>query len=398
MKILVLNSGSSSLKYQLINIESEEVLAEGICDRIGQEHSNFILKNSIKDTKIVKEISLKNHRLAINTVLSELTKLENDIIKNLDEIEAIGHRVVHGGESFDKSVIVTDKVLAEIKRLSNLAPLHNPANAEGIEICIEMLKGKPNIAVFDTAFHQTIEPKAYMYALPYEDYEELNVRKYGFHGTSHKYVSEEVAKLLGDKKRIIVCHLGNGASVCAVKNGKSVDTSMGLTPLQGLMMGTRCGDIDPAAIFYIMKERNLDFKEMDDRLNKKSGMLGIFGKSSDSRDIEDGVKIGDERAILTEEMYAYRVRAYIGSYAASMGGVDAIAFTAGIGENASSLREKICDGLEYLGVSFDKEANNKRVSGAVELTKKDSRVKVYKIPTNEELVIARDTFALINKV
>lgn len=395
MKILVLNSGSSSLKYQLINIESEEILADGICDRIGQEHSNFVLKNPTKDTKTVREINIENHRTAINTVLSELTKEENHILKNLDEIEAIGHRVVHGGESFDKSVIVTNEVLSEIKRLSNLAPLHNPANAEGIEICMEMLKGKPNIAVFDTAFHQTIEPKVYMYALPYEDYEELNVRKYGFHGTSHKYVSEEVGKLLKEEKRIIVCHLGNGASVCAVKNGKSIDTSMGLTPLQGLMMGTRCGDIDPATIFYIMKERKLDFKEMDERLNKKSGMLGIFGKSSDSRDIEDGVKIGDERAILTEDMYAYRVKAYIGSYAASMGGVDAIAFTAGIGENASNLREKICEGLEYLGVNFDKEINSKRIEGIVELTKENSKVKVYKVPTNEELVIARDTFALI---
>ena len=395
MKILVLNSGSSSLKYQLINIEKEELIVEGICDRIGQQNSSFVMKNPINDTKITKEMHLNNHRTAINTVLEEITKEENQILKNLDEINAIGHRVVHGGEKFESSVIVTDEVLEEIKRLSSLAPLHNPANAEGIEICMEIFKGKPNVAVFDTAFHQTMRPEAYMYALPYEDYKELNVRKYGFHGTSHKYVSGEVEKIIGNDKKVIVCHLGNGASVCAVKNGVSVDTSMGLTPLQGLMMGTRCGDIDPAAIFYIMKERNLDLKEMDERLNKKSGMLGIFEKSSDSRDIEDGVKEGDSRAVLTEDMYAYRVRSYIGAYAASMGGVDAIAFTAGIGENAAGLREKICQGLEYLGVQFDKEVNSIRKSGVVELSKNDSKVKVFKVPTNEELVIARDTYQLV---
>lgn len=395
MKILVLNSGSSSLKYQLINIEKEELIVEGICDRIGQQNSSFVMKNPINDTKIVREVHMNNHRTAITMVLDEITKTDNAILESLEEISAIGHRVVHGGEKFDSSRIVTQEVLDEIKKLSTLAPLHNPANAEGIEICMEIFKGKPNVAVFDTAFHQTMKKEAYMYALPYEDYEELNVRKYGFHGTSHKFVASEVEKIIGKDKKVIVCHLGNGASVCAVKNGVSVDTSMGLTPLQGLMMGTRCGDIDPAAIFYIMKERNLDFKEMDERLNKKSGMLGIFGKSSDSRDIEDGVKEGDHRAILTEDMYAYRVRSYIGAYAASMGGVDAIAFTAGIGENAASLREKICQGLEYLGVEFDKEINSVRKSGIVDLSKNDSKVKVFKVPTNEELVIARDTYELI---
>lgn len=395
MKILVLNSGSSSLKYQLINIEKEELIVEGICDRIGQQNSSFVMKNPINDTKIVREVHMNNHRTAITMVLDEITKTDNAILESLEEISAIGHRVVHGGEKFDSSRIVTQEVLDEIKKLSTLAPLHNPANAEGIEICMEIFKGKPNVAVFDTAFHQTMKKEAYMYALPYEDYEELNVRKYGFHGTSHKFVAGEVEKIIGKDKKVIVCHLGNGASVCAVKNGVSVDTSMGLTPLQGLMMGTRCGDIDPAAIFYIMKERNLDFKEMDERLNKKSGMLGIFGKSSDSRDIEDGVKEGDQRAILTEDMYAYRVRSYIGAYAASMGGVDAIAFTAGIGENAAGLREKICQGLEYLGVEFDKEVNSVRKSETVELSKNRSKVKVFKVPTNEELVIARDTYELI---
>ena len=395
MKILVLNSGSSSLKYQLINIEKEELIVEGICERIGQNNSSFVIKNPINDTKIVREVHMNNHRTAITMVLDEITKTDNVILESLEEIAAIGHRVVHGGEKFDSSRIVTQEILDEIKKLSTLAPLHNPANAEGIEICMEIFKGKPNVAVFDTAFHQTMKKEAYMYALPYEDYEELNVRKYGFHGTSHKFVAGEVEKIIGKDKKVIVCHLGNGASVCAVKNGVSVDTSMGLTPLQGLMMGTRCGDIDPAAIFYIMKERNLDFKQMDERLNKKSGMLGIFGKSSDSRDIEDGVKEGDHRAILTEDMYAYRVRAYIGAYVASMGGVDAIAFTAGIGENVAGLREKICQGLEYLGVEFDKEVNSVRKSGIVELSKDNSKVKVFKVPTNEELVIARDTYELI---
>ncbi len=348
-----------------------------------------------EDKKISTNLSLENHKIAINYVIEELLKEEYNILTSLEEIEAIGHRVVHGGEKFDKSVIVTDEILEEIKNLSTLAPLHNPANAEGIAICIELLKGKPNVAVFDTAFHQTIKPEVYMYALPYEDYKELNVRKYGFHGTSHKYVSNEVSKIIGENKKIIVCHLGNGASVCAVKNGISVDTSMGLTPLQGLMMGTRCGDIDPASIFHIMNQRGLNTKEMDDRLNKQSGLLGIFGKSSDSRDIEDGVAKGDERAILAEDMYAYRVKSYIASYAGSLGGVDAIAFTAGIGENAATLREKICNGLEYLGVEFDNEVNLIRKSGIVELSKSSSKVKVFKVPTNEELVIARDTYELI---
>ncbi len=254
MKILVLNSGSSSLKYQLINIEKEELIVEGICERIGQNNSSFVIKNPINDTKIVREVHMNNHRTAITMVLDEITKTDNVILESLEEIAAIGHRVVHGGEKFDSSRIVTQEILDEIKKLSTLAPLHNPANAEGIEICMEIFKGKPNVAVFDTAFHQTMKKEAYMYALPYEDYEELNVRKYGFHGTSHKFVAGEVEKIIGKDKKVIVCHLGNGASVCAVKNGVSVDTSMGLTPLQGLMMGTRCGDIDPAAIFYIMKE------------------------------------------------------------------------------------------------------------------------------------------------
>lgn len=265
LKILVLNSGSSSLKYQVINIKNEELLAEGICERIGQKQSNFILKLIKEDKKISTNLSLENHRVAINYVIEELLKEEYKILTSLEEIEAVGHRVVHGGEKFNKSVIVTNEVLEEIKKLSTLAPLHNPANVEGIEICMELLKGKPNVAVFDTAFHQTIKPEVYMYALPYEDYTELNVRKYGFHGTSHKYVSNEVSKIIGENKKVIVCHLGNGASVCAVKNGISVDTSMGLTPLQGLMMGTRCGDIDPASIFHIMNQRGLNTKEMDDR-------------------------------------------------------------------------------------------------------------------------------------
>lgn len=391
MKILILNSGSSSLKYQIIDMNKDNVLIEGICERIGTKESFVAYKaNGVKEQL---SFDIPTHKEAIELVL-ELSK-NAKIFESMDEIDAIGHRVVHGGEAFNKSVIVNDEVLNKIKDLSDLAPLHNPANALGIEICMKIMPKKPNIAVFDTAFHQTIPPKAYMYALPYEDYQELNVRKYGFHGTSHKFISEEIEKIMGKNQKIIICHLGNGASVCAVKNGISLDTSMGLTPLQGLMMGTRCGDIDPSCIFYIMKERNLTSEEMYERLNKKSGMLGIFGKSSDSRDIENGVAEGDERAILTEDIYAYKVRGYIGAYAAALGGLDVIVFTAGIGENAAGLREKICSGFEYLGLDFDKEKNNVRKNGIVELSKENSKIKVFKIPTNEEYMIAKETYDLI---
>lgn len=328
MKILILNSGSSSLKYQIINMENSDLMAEGNCERIGLSDSCISYKTKSSKEKII--LNLETHKEAIEKTLEILLDKKIGIIKSIEEIDAIGHRVVHGGEEFANSVIVDKNILAKIKKLSALAPLHNPANTTGIEICMELMPVKPNIAVFDTAFHQTIKPEAYLYALPYEDYTDLNVRKYGFHGTSYKYIVNEVEKLIGTNKKIIVCHLGNGASVCAVKNGISVDTSMGLTPLQGLIMGTRCGDIDPSAVFHIMKERGLSVEEMDERLNKKSGMLGVFGDSFDSRDIEKAAKLGNERAILAEKMFVYRVRSYIGAYSAVLGGVDAIAFTAGM--------------------------------------------------------------------
>lgn len=392
MNILVLNSGSSSLKYQLLNTENEDVLAEGVCERIGLNDSKMTYKANGEKRKYLHD--MPSHKEAIDFVLNTLQG-EHGVIESTDEINAIGHRVVHGGEKFNQSVLVNEEILKDIRDLSELAPLHNPANALGIEICMSLMPGKPNVAVFDTAFHQTLEAKAYMYALPYEDYSELNVRKYGFHGTSHKFIAGEVEKLLGKGKKVIICHLGNGASVCAVKDGVSIDTSMGLTPLQGLMMGTRSGDVDPSAIFYIMKKRGLTPEQMEERLNKKSGMLGIFEKSSDSRDIEDGIAAGDERAILTDDMYAYRVRSYIASYTAALEGVDAIVFTAGIGENAADLREKICTGFEYLGVEFDAETNKIRTGDIQEISKPESKVKVYKIPTNEEYMISKEVENLV---
>lgn len=392
VNILVINSGSSSLKYQIIDMENLKVLIEGICERIGI--GNSFISYTIDNKKEKKIIDVNTHKEALEEILHIIIK--NGVLRDFNDIDAIGHRVVHGGDLFTESVLIDEKVLEKIEKLSSLAPLHNPSNLSGIKTCMTIMPNKPNIAVFDTAFHQTISPKVFMYGLPYEDYQELRVRKYGFHGTSYKYIVKEVEKISKNNKKIIICHLGNGASVCAVKEGKSVDTSMGFTPLQGLMMGTRCGDIDPTSIFYIMKERGLSLEEAEKRLNKESGMLGIFGKSSDSRDIENAILEGDERAILTEEMYAYRVKSYIGSYAAALEGVDAIVFTGGIGENASGIREKICSGFEYLGLEFDKEINNIRKNGIVTLSKDNSKVKVYKIPTNEEYMIALDTYEIVN--
>lgn len=394
MNILVINSGSSSLKYQIINMNNKKVLVEGICERIGMRDS--FITYSIESNKEKKIVKINSHKEALESIL-DIIKNEN-ILKNWDDIAGIGHRVVHGGDLFSESVTINEDVLEKIENLASLAPLHNPANLSGIKTCMLLMPNKPNIAVFDTAFHHSISPKVFMYGLPYEDYEELKVRKYGFHGTSYKYIVSEVEKLSKDNKKVIICHLGNGASMCAVKNGKSIDTSMGFTPLQGLMMGTRCGDIDPACMFYLMKKRNLNLDEIEERLNKKSGMLGIFGKSSDSRDVEKAILEGDERAILTEDIYAYRVRGYIGSYAAALGGVDTIVFTGGIGENAASLREKICDGFQYLGLEFDSESNRIRRSGIVTLSKDSSKVKVYKIPTNEEYMIAKDTYEIIKSM
>ena len=390
MKILVINSGSSSLKYQIINMKNKKVLIDGICERIGI--GNSFISYTLGTIKEKKTININNHKEALEEILHII--IDKGVLKDFNDIDAIGHRVVHGGDLFTESVLIDEEVIKKIEKLSSLAPLHNPANLSGIKTCMAIMPNKPNIAVFDTAFHQTISPKVFMYGLPYEEYDELRVRKYGFHGTSYKYIVKEVERINPHSRKIIICHLGNGASVCAIKNGKSIDTSMGFTPLQGVMMGTRCGDIDPTAIFYIMEKRGLNLKEAENRLNKQSGMLGIFGKSSDSRDIENAILEGDERAVLTEEMYSYRIKGYIGSYAAALEGIDTLVFTGGIGENAAGIREKICNGFEYLGLNFDNETNNIRKSGIVTLSKVDSKVKVYKIPTNEEYMIAMDTYEI----
>lgn len=399
MKVLVINCGSSSLKYQLLNPESGEVYAIGLCERIGIDGSKMEYEKPAVDFEIKVEEPMPTHKEALNLVIKAITNPEYGVVKSVDEIDAIGHRVVHGGEKFANSVLVTPEVLEAIDECSELAPLHNPANILGIKTMQELMPGKPNVAVFDTAFHQTMPQEAFMYALPYEDYTELKVRRYGFHGTSHKYVSGVAQELLGNPEhsKIIICHLGNGGSISAIKDGKCIDTSMGLTPLQGIMMGTRCGDIDPAAVLFIKNKRGLTDKEMDERMNKKSGILGIFGKSSDCRDMEIAADAGEERAVLADKIFNYKIKGYIGNYAAQLGGVDAICFTGGIGENSGKVREAVLEGLEFLGVDLDKEINAKRQKGNVLLSKANSKVKVYKIPTNEELVIARDTFEIVNK-
>lgn len=397
MKVLVINCGSSSLKYQLMNPETREVFAKGLCERIGIDGSRMEYEVPAKDYEIKVEKPMPTHKEALELVINAITDKEHGVITSVDEVEAIGHRMVHGGETFASSVLLTEEAMAAVEANNELAPLHNPANLMGVRTCMALMPGKPNVGVFDTAFHQTMPAKAFMYALPYEDYTELKVRKYGFHGTSHLYVSETMREIMGNPKhsKIIVCHLGNGASVSAVLDGKSVDTSMGLTPLQGLMMGTRCGDIDPAAVLFIKNKRGLSDKEMDNRLNKQSGILGIFGKSSDCRDMENGVAEGDERAKLAEEMFIYRIKSYVGAYAAAMGGVDAICFAGGIGENAAGIREGVIEGLEFLGAKLDKAVNSVRKKGNVKLSTEDSKVLIYKIPTNEELVIARDTYRIV---
>ncbi len=399
MKVLVINCGSSSLKYQLIDMVNEEALAQGLVERIGIEGSVLTQKVEGKDKYIVKE-QMKDHKDAIRLVLAALVDENNGVIKSMDEISAVGHRVVHGGEKYKESVVINDEVKANIEECFKLAPLHNPANMIGIKACEELMPNTPMVAVFDTAFHGTMPEDAYLYALPYELYEKHGIRKYGFHGTSHKYVSQTCAEVMGrDIKdlKIITCHLGNGASLCAVKNGVSVDTSMGFTPLEGVAMGTRCGNIDPAIVTFLMKEEGLSVDEVNDLLNKKSGVLGISGISSDFRDIEDAAfNKDDRRAKLALKIFEYKIRTTIGAYAAAMGGVDAIVFTAGVGENGPETREKCLEGLEFLGVEIDREANN--VRGKVrEISKAGCKVKAFVIPTNEELVIARDTLELIKK-
>lgn len=396
MNILVINCGSSSLKFQLINSDSEEVLAKGLCERIGIDgRLTYQPKGGEKATT---DKDMPTHTQAIQYVLEALTDEKSGVVKSLDEIGAVGHRVVHGGEKFASSTVINEEVLKGIEECNDLAPLHNPANLIGIHACQELMPGTPMVAVFDTAFHQTMKSKAYTYGLPYEYYEKYKVRKYGFHGTSHSFVSKRVAEILGkpyDSLKTIVCHLGNGASICAVENGRSVDTSMGLTPLEGLVMGTRSGDIDPAIMEFIAKKENLDIEGVMNVLNKKSGVFGVSGGvSSDFRDLSGAAAEGNDKAKIALEVFAYRAAKYVGSYAAAMNGVDAIAFTAGIGENDGPMRESILNYLGYLGIEIDREANKQR-GEEVEISTPGSKVKVLVVPTNEELAIARETKALV---
>lgn len=396
MNVLVINCGSSSLKFQLINSESEQVLAKGLCERIGIDGS--LTYQPAGGEKVKSDKAMPTHEEAIQFVIDALTGAETGVVKSLSEIGAVGHRVVHGGEKFANSVVINEEVIQAIEECNDLAPLHNPANLIGIAACQKLMPGTPMVAVFDTAFHQTMPEKAYMYGLPYEYYEKYKVRRYGFHGTSHSFVSKRMAELLGkpyDQLKTIVCHLGNGASICAVENGKSVDTSMGLTPLEGLVMGTRSGDIDPAILEFIAKKENLDIAGLMNMLNKKSGVYGLSNNlSSDFRDLEAGANEGNVPAKIALEVFCYRVAKYVGGYVAAMNGVDAIAFTAGIGENAGIVREKVMSYLGYLGIELDAEANAKR-GEEIAISTPDSKVTVMVIPTNEELAIARETVALV---
>lgn len=395
MNVLVINCGSSSLKYQVINSESEEVLAKGLCERIGID--GRLVYQPKDGEKEITEAPMPTHTEAVRMVLDALVNPDTGIFQSLDEIEAVGHRLVHGGEKFAASVLINEEVITAVEECSDLAPLHNPANLIGVRACQEVLKDVPMAGVFDTAFHQTMPKEAYLYGIPYEYYEKYKARKYGFHGTSHSYVSKRAAEFLGkpyDSLKTIVCHLGNGSSICAVKNGKSVDTSMGLSPLEGLIMGTRSGDIDPSAIEFLAKKENLSLEEMLNVLNKESGVYGISGLSSDFRDLDQAVSEGNARAKTAREMFCYRAAKYIGSYAAAMNGVDVICFTAGVGENDGKVREMICSYLGYLGLALDSEANKKRGEETI-LSTPDSKVTVLLEPTNEELAICRETVALL---
>ncbi|MBC3803121.1 acetate/propionate family kinase [Acetobacterium fimetarium] len=395
MNVLVINCGSSSLKYQLLDMSNEEVLAKGLAERIGIEGSVLTHEAPGQD-KVKFEQPMPSHKDALNILMKALVDPNHGVIKSLDEISAVGHRTVHGGEAFTDSVIIDDKVIAIMEEVSELAPLHNPANLIGIRACKELLPTVPMVAVFDTAFHQTMPAEAYMYPLPYELYEKYKIRKYGFHGTSHKFVSLAAADLMGKKienLKLVSCHLGNGASLCAVLNGKSVDTSMGLTPLAGLEMGTRCGDIDPAIIPFLVN-KGYTVEEIDNIMNKKSGVLGVSGVSSDFRDVESAANKGNKRAKLALDIYHYRVVTTIGAYVAAMNGVDGIIFTAGLGENSSTSRQAICNGLKFLGVSIDPVANSKRGEATI-ISNEESKTTVMVIPTNEELMIARDTLSLV---
>ena len=397
MKVLVINCGSSSLKYQLIDSRTEDVLATGLCERIGID--GRMTHTPTGGETVVKSIPLPDHGAAIQAVLSALTDKAHGVISSLGEIGAVGHRLVHGGEKFAASVIINDEVIAEVEACNDLAPLHNPANLIGVRACQQIMPDVPMVGVFDTAFHQTMPPKAYLYGIPHQYYEEHKVRRYGFHGTSHNYVSQRVhhlAELDPDNSRVIVCHLGNGASVTAVKNGKSVDTSMGLTPLEGLIMGTRSGDLDPGVIEYIAKKEHMTLEEVLKVLNKESGVLGLSGVSSDFRDLAEAMEQGNAQAAVAVEAFCYRVAKHIGAYTAALNGVDAIVFTAGIGENAAHIRSMVCEYLGFLGITIDEEKNAVR-GKETEISTPDSKVAVFVIPTNEELAIARETAALLGE-
>lgn len=396
MNILVINCGSSSLKYQLIDSGSEKVLAKGLCERIGIDGSRITYQPAGGEKEVTVS-PMPTHTQAIKLVLDALTNEKSGVIKSLDQVGAVGHRIVHGGEEFTSSTLITEDAIKAIEACNDLAPLHNPANLIGIRACQELMPGTPMVGVFDTAFHQTMPKKAYLYGIPYEYYETYKVRRYGFHGTSHSYVSKRAAEILGkpyDSLRTIVCHLGNGSSICAVENGKSVDTTMGLTPLEGLLMGTRSGDVDPGAMQFIMHKENMDIDQMLDVLNKKSGVYGVSGVSSDFRDIENAADEGNERARIALDSFAYRVAKYVGAYTSAMGGVDVIAFTAGVGENDKVTRKKVCEHMAFMGIKVDDEANAKRGQEII-ISTPDSNVTVMVVPTNEELAIARETLALV---
>ncbi len=396
MNVLVINCGSSSLKYQLINSDTEAVLAKGLCERIGIDGRLVYQKAGLD--KEVTEAAMPTHKQAIQMVLDALVNPNTGAIQSLSEIDAVGHRLVHGGEKFACSTVITEEVIAAVEECNDLAPLHNPANLIGVRACQELMPNVPMVGVFDTAFHQTMPSVAYMYGLPYEYYEKYKVRRYGFHGTSHSFVSKRAAELMGkayEDLKIIVCHLGNGASICAVDHGKSVDTSMGLTPLEGLIMGTRSGDIDPSIIEFIAQKENMSLEEVIQVLNKKSGVAGLSGVSSDFRDLEAAANEGNKQAALAQDAFAYRVVKYIGAYAAAMNGVDVIAFTAGLGENNDWMREQILSNFEYMGVKVNPDANNGARGVEVKISTDDSKVACFVIPTNEELAICRETVALI---
>ncbi|HOJ09908.1 MAG TPA: acetate kinase [Clostridiales bacterium] len=395
-KVLVINSGSSSLKFQLIDMSNEAVLAKGLCDRIGIENS-FLKYTKYGEDQVIINKDMADHKAAVQEAIHALVDKKTGVISDMSEISAVGHRVVHGGEAFHESVVIDDEVMNAIEECINLAPLHNPPNITGIKACQQIMPGTPMVAVFDTAFHQSIPKYAYLYALPYDIYEKYGVRKYGFHGTSHKYVSQRAAAILNkplEELKLISCHLGNGASICAIKNGKSVDTSMGFTPLAGLAMGTRSGTIDPAVISFLMEKEDMTIDEINEYLNKKSGVLGISGVSSDFRDLEAAADAGNERAKLAIDIFCYRVKKYIGEYSAVTEGIDAVIFTAGIGENNYKVREQILEGMDYLGLKVDHEKNKIR-GKEIDVSADDAKVRTLVIPTNEELAIARETMSLL---